>query len=280
MSDADLQNKYGRMCEIIRSLERVAVAFSAGVDSTLVLKVAADVLGPSNVLAVTGNSDSLARAEFAEAKELADAFGVEHIVVDTTEFESEDYLANPKDRCYHCKNTLYAEMKRLLSRRGISQVVNGINADDYGDWRPGIRAAREHGVRSPVAEAGLTKADIRALSREMGLPTFDKPAMPCLASRVPYGQRITPEKLRMIERGEAFLRELGFPECRVRHHENLARIEVPPERIAELTEPSMRRKIVGRFRDVGYAYVTLDLQGFRSGSLNEVIAAGKGRPAT
>ena len=154
MSDADLQNKYGRMCEIIRSLERVAVAFSAGVDSTLVLKVAADVLGPSNVLAVTGNSDSLARAEFAEAKELADAFGVEHIVVDTTEFESEDYLANPKDRCYHCKNTLYAEMKRLLSRRGISQVVNGINADDYGDWRPGIRAAREHGVRSPVAEAG------------------------------------------------------------------------------------------------------------------------------
>ncbi|MCP4249778.1 MAG: ATP-dependent sacrificial sulfur transferase LarE [bacterium] len=273
--DGELQAKYDRLRGIIGSLERVAVAFSAGVDSTLVLKVALDVLGPENVVAVTGNSDSLARAEFEAAKELADAVGAEHVILNTGEFENPDYLANPENRCYYCKTTLYDEMERFIRQRGITEIINGINADDFGDWRPGIQAAREHSVRCPAAEAEMTKADVRALSEHLGLPTFDKPASPCLSSRVQYGEQITPEKLRMIETCEAYLHELGLPECRVRHHENLARIEVPADRVADLADPDTRGRIIDHFRQAGYTYVTLDLQGFRSGSMNEVIAFGQ-----
>ncbi|MHC4088733.1 MAG: ATP-dependent sacrificial sulfur transferase LarE [Planctomycetota bacterium] len=278
MEDGTLDSKYKRMQDVIRSLDRVAVAFSAGVDSTLVLKVALDVLGPGNVIAVTGNSDSLARAEFEAAKSLADGVGAEHIILDTAEFENEDYLANPENRCYYCKTTLYEDMERFIRQRGITEIINGINADDYSDWRPGIRAANEHSVRCPAAEAGLTKADLRELSQRLGLPTFDKPASPCLSSRVPYGERITPEKLRMIESCEAFLHELGLRECRVRHHDNLARIEVPAEQISRLIEPETRSRVIGHFREAGYNYVTLDLIGFRSGSMNEVIAFGQAQP--
>ncbi|MHC4062934.1 MAG: ATP-dependent sacrificial sulfur transferase LarE [Planctomycetota bacterium] len=278
MEDGTLDSKYKRMQDVIRSLDRVAVAFSAGVDSTLVLKVALDVLGPGNVIAVTGNSDSLARAEFEAAKSLADSVGAEHIILDTAEFENEDYLANPENRCYYCKTTLYEDMERFIRQRGITEIINGINADDYSDWRPGIRAANEHSVRCPAAEAGLTKADLRELSQRLGLPTFDKPASPCLSSRVPYGERITPEKLRMIESCEAFLHELGLRECRVRHHDNLARIEVPAEQISRLIEPETRSRVIGHFREAGYNYVTLDLIGFRSGSMNEVIAFGQAQP--
>jgi len=278
VDDGPLDAKYAQMREVIRSLERVAVAFSAGVDSTLVLKVAVDVLGPANVLAVTGRSDSLAAAEFEAARDLARRVGAKHVVLDTGEFENENYLSNPENRCYFCKTTLYDDMQRYLEQQpGSYAVVNGINADDLGDWRPGIQAAREHAVRCPAAEAGLTKTDVRALSERLGLPTFDKPASPCLSSRVQYGERITPEKLRMIESCERFLHGLGLAECRVRHHDNLARIEVTPDCIAHLAEPEIRRGIVEHFRQAGYAYVTLDLQGFRSGSMNEVIAIG--RPA-
>lgn len=278
MTDATLDQKHADMREILASLERVAVAFSAGVDSTLVLKVALDVLGPEHVAAVTGQSDSLARAEFEAAVALADRLGARHVVLETDEFDNPDYLANPTNRCYFCKTTLYDHMARFIEDEGFKHIVNGINADDYDDWRPGITAATEHAVRCPVAEAGMNKSDVRALSKRLGLPNFDKPASPCLSSRVQYGETITPQKLGRIESCEALLHALGFAECRVRHHDNLARIEVPPGQIDRLNAPDVRRRIVEHFREAGYSYVTVDLQGFRSGSMNEVIAFGKLQP--
>ncbi len=270
-----LEQRYEAMQEILRSLGRVAVAFSAGVDSTFVLKAAIETLGAENVVAVTGKSDSLARAEFEQAIQLAESFGAEHVLLDTREFEDPNYLANPENRCYFCKSELFGKLDGFLKERGLNAVVSGANADDLGDWRPGLQAGREHGVRNPCADAGLTKADIRELSRRMGLPTSDKPASPCLSSRVQYGEEITPEKLLRIDRCERLLRELGFRECRVRHHHNLARIEVPADQVAALIEPSVRARIDAAFREFGYAYVTIDLRGFRSGSMNEVIAFGQ-----
>ncbi len=278
MTQTALDDKYTRLQRILRDLESVAVAFSAGVDSTLILKVAIDALGLGQVIAVTGRSDSLARAEFEEACTLAASLGAEHVVLDTDEFENPDYLSNPTNRCYFCKTTLYTHLAKFIAERGLKAIVNGINVDDLGDYRPGIEAAREHGVRCPAAEAGLTKADVRELSRRLGLPTHDKPASPCLSSRVQYGEHITPQKLRMIEAAETFLHELGIRECRVRHHDNLARIEVPPEFIPMLAEPDQAARVDAYFRSLGYQYVALDLRGFRSGSMNEVIALGTVRP--
>ena len=272
-----LDQKLDRLGDILRSLGRVAVAFSAGVDSTFLLKVARDVLGAQNVVAVTARSESLASAEFEQARKLARAIGVAFVVIETREFENPDYLANPTNRCYYCKSELYDQLGRFISERGLSAAVCGINADDYDDWRPGIQAAREHGVRSPCAEAGMTKADIRTLSERLGLPTFDKPAMPCLSSRIQYGEAITPEKLRMVERGEAYLRSIGFRECRVRHHDNLARVELPPADLDRALQPDVRRQIDAALREIGYTYVTIDLRGFRSGSMNEVIPLGRPR---
>lgn len=271
--------KLERMEGALRSMGRVAAAFSGGVDSTFVLKVAADTLGRENVLAVTGKSASIATGEFDDAVRLAREIGVEHVVLETREFDDPNYLANPANRCYYCKTELYGRMGPIVAERGIRAIVNGTNADDLGDFRPGLSAAKEHGVHAPAAEAGLTKAEIRALSAEMGLPTHDKPAAPCLSSRVQYGEAITPEKLRMIERAEAALRELGFRECRVRHHDELARIEVPAGEVARLASDELRGRIDAAFREIGYAYVTVDLRGFRSGSMNEVVALGIGRAA-
>ena len=195
-------------------------------------------------------------------------------MIDTDEFEDENYLANPVNRCYFCKTALYDRMAEFIGRRGLGAVVSGTNVDDYGDFRPGLRAADEHRVRSPAAEAGLTKTDIRALSERLGLPTHDKPASPCLSSRIPYGEPVTPGKLRMIEAAEKYVRELGFRECRVRHYaDNAARIEVPPNRIGELDEPLSSGRLGAQFRAMGYETVTIDPKGFRSGSLNEGIAA-------
>ncbi len=272
---ATVDQKLAQMQQILRDLKSVAVAFSAGVDSTLVLKVALDTLGPDRVVAVTGRSDSLARAEFEEACRIAAEVGAQHVILDTDEFGNPNYLANPTNRCYFCKTTLYAQLRRFVAERGLNAIVNGINADDLGDYRPGIQAAGEHDVHCPAADAGLTKADVRELSRRLGLPTFDKPASPCLSSRVQYGEAITPEKLRMIESAELFLRSLGVRECRVRHHNNLARIEVPPEFIPLLATPDTSARIDRHFRSLGYQYVCLDLRGFRSGSMNEVIAFGR-----
>ncbi|HKQ47067.1 MAG TPA: ATP-dependent sacrificial sulfur transferase LarE [Phycisphaerae bacterium] len=277
-SPASVQEKLERLRAILRSLGRVAVAFSGGVDSTFVLKVAVDTLGRENVLAVTGASDSVAVTEMDDARRLAIQIGAEHVVIETREFEDANYLANPTNRCYYCKTQLYTRMAELLAPRGPFVIVNGTNADDLGDFRPGLTAASEHSVRAPCADVGLTKSEIRTLSAQIGLPTADKPAAPCLSSRVQYGEAITPEKLRMIESGEAFLRSLGLRECRVRHHDKLARIEVPADQITGLAAPEVRAKIDAAFREIGYHYVTLDLRGFRSGSMNEVIAFGRRQP--
>ncbi len=271
--------KLERMKETLRSLKRVIVAFSAGVDSTFLLKVAIDTLGPSNVLAATADSDSLSRSEFEEARRLADRFGAPHRVIATEEMSDPNYRANPTNRCYFCKTELYTKLQPILAAEGYAAIVNGINADDLGDWRPGIQAAREANVVTPCAEAGLTKSDIRTLSERMGLPTHDKPASPCLSSRIQYGEEITPEKLKMVEQGEAFLHGLGLRECRVRHHNNLARIEIPADQIEAFMRPETRAKIDAEFLRIGYAYVAMDLRGFRSGSMNEVIAFGKRQPA-
>jgi pyridinium-3,5-biscarboxylic acid mononucleotide sulfurtransferase len=271
MCDAELELKLERMSEILVSLKRVVVAFSAGVDSTFVLKVAADRLGVKNVLAATGQSDALARDELEQAGSLTGLLGVEHVVIVTNELSTEDYASNPTNRCYFCKTVLYEHLTTLMKQRGFCAVVNGANADDLQDYRPGLLAATEYDVRSPAAEVGLTKQDIRVASERLGLPTFDKPASPCLSSRIQYGQRVTTEKLRMIESCESFLRSLGFRECRVRHHDKIARIEVPASQIGQIAEPDNRLRIEQHFRDAGFPYVTLDLRGLRSGSMNEVI---------
>jgi pyridinium-3,5-biscarboxylic acid mononucleotide sulfurtransferase len=275
LSQSELDVKLEKMREILRSLQPVAVAFSAGVDSTFVLKVAIDTLGPAGVVAVTGRSESLAEGEFEQCRELARGMGAEHVIIDTGEMNDPNYRMNPENRCYFCKSDLYSKLDSFVAERGLKAVVNGVNADDYSDWRPGIQAGAEHAVHAPCAEAGMTKADIRALSARFGLPTFDKPASPCLASRVQYGEEITAAKLKQIERSEALLHQLGFRECRVRHHGNLARIEVPPAEIERLCQPEVRARINAGLREFGYAYVTLDIRGFRSGSMNEVIAFGK-----
>lgn len=271
---AKLQIVHGILCD----LGRVGVAFSGGVDSTFVLRVAVDALGRDNVVAFTGTSHSVAASELDEARRLAELIGARHVVVPTREFEDPNYLANPTNRCYYCKSELYSRLGPLLAEHGLRALVTGTNADDLDDHRPGLIAADERNVRAPAAEAGLTKADIRIWSARWGLPTADKPASPCLSSRVQYGESITPEKLRMIERGERILSDLGIRECRVRHHNDLARIEVPPNQIAMLTTPDVRARLDAEFRRIGYAYVTIDLRGFRSGSMNEVIAFGRVQP--
>lgn len=273
-----LDAKLDVLRESLKALESVAVAFSGGVDSTFVLKVAIDTLGTDRVLAVTGVSGSLAAREFDDARRLAESIGARHLLVDPGEFDDPNYLANPENRCYFCKSALYTKMDAILASHGLRASVSGTNLDDLGDYRPGLIAAREHGVRAPCVEAGLTKADIRALSQRLGLPTHDKPAAPCLSSRVQYGEAITPEKLNMIERAENVLRDLGVRECRVRHHDRLARIEVPPHEIERLAAADVRARIDAAFRELGYQYVTLDLRGFRSGSMNEVIQIGLRKP--
>lgn len=258
----------------LRSLGRVAVAFSGGVDSTFVLKVAVDALGAENVVAVTGVSGSVATSELEDAKRLAHLIGARHVQIDPGEFDDPNYLANPTNRCYYCKTALYTRMATVLREHNLDAAVNGTNMDDLGDYRPGLQAAGEHGVLSPCVEAGLTKQEIRELSKSLGLPTHDKPAAPCLSSRVPYGEAITSEKLRMIEKGEAYLRSLGIRESRVRHHGELARLEVPVEWIERLASAEYRDGVDREFRTIGYRYVTIDVRGLRSGSLNEVIAFG------
>lgn len=266
-----LAEKRDRLLGLLRSWKSVAVAFSAGVDSSVVAKAARMALG-DNAIAVTGNSASLAEGQLDEAKRFAELVGIRHVVLETGELSNPDYARNEPNRCYHCKTELYTRLDGLAEQLDVEVMVNGANADDLGDYRPGMQAAAEHSVRSPLAELGFTKADVRALAAHWQLPVWDKPAMPCLSSRIAYGQQVTTERLGMVDRAEQFLRGEGLRDVRVRLHEgNIARIEVPVESISQIAESSLRHRLVARFHEIGFKCITLDLEGFRSGSLNAFI---------
>lgn len=261
----------------VETLGSAAVAFSGGADSALVLRACRDFLPDGCVVAVTGRSDSLKPAELERASALARELGVRHEVVETEELLDPAYAANAPDRCFHCKDELYTRVTERARAHGLAAVVDGLNSDDRLEERPGARAAADHGVRSPLREAGLGKAAVRALSRTLGLPTWDKPAEPCLSSRIPFGTAVTPERLARVRAAEEVLERLGFPVHRVRHHESVARVEIPVEDLPRALEPQTRAAIVRGLRAAGYAFVALDLEGFRSGSAHEALR-GPGDP--
>jgi uncharacterized protein len=266
-----LTRKRDELLQLVASYGSCAVAFSGGVDSAVVAKAARLALGDGAVL-VTGDSSALAGGELDAARELAELIGARHVVVSTNEFGNPKYVANGPDRCYHCKTELYERVGDLAAHLSVNIIANGANADDLSDYRPGMRAATEHAVRSPLAECGFSKRDVRELAAAWDLPVAEKPASPCLSSRIAYGQEVTPERLTMIDRAEQLLRSLGMRELRVRYHAgDIARIEVPVDELREFCEPAMRLMVVEELQRLGFKLVTLDLAGFRSGGLNKLI---------
>lgn len=270
----ELLSKRDALLTCLRGIGPCAVALSGGIDSTVVARAAYEVWGEAAV-AVTADSPSVARRELDDAREMAGLIGIRHVVIATHEFEDTDYRRNDGTRCYHCKSELYSRVEEALPDLGVSVICSGANLDDAGDYRPGLKAAAEHAVRHPLQEAGFTKADVRALARAWELPTWDKPASPCLSSRLAPGVPATVERTARVEAAEDYLRSLGLRECRVRVHPGeLARLEVPASEIAHLAEPVTREALTRKLRELGFAYITLDLEGFRSGSLNNLIPLG------
>jgi uncharacterized protein len=271
MVGAELQTKQEKLKSILSELGSVAIGFSGGIDSTLLIRIATETLG-DNALAVIGRSETYPTREFEEAIQLAKSFGSRCRIVNTEETDDLKFRQNPPDRCYFCKSELFGKLRTIAEEEGIEWIADGTIVDDLGDFRPGMRAKSERNVRSPLLEAGFSKADVRKLARELGIPTWDKPSFACLSSRFPYGQGITKENLMKVDAAETFMRDHGFRFFRVRHHDDrTARLEVGPQEFNRLLDPDFREKVVAHFKGLGYAYVTLDLQGYRTGSMNEVL---------
>ncbi len=264
-----LNKKFAELVDILKKMQSAVLAYSGGVDSTFLLK--AVQLSGIKALAVTASSETMPENDLLNAKEMAGETGIKHKIIKTAELKAKKFFRNPVNRCFYCKDELFGKLKKIAGKEGYKFILDGSNLDDTGDWRPGRKAALNHGVRSPLIEAGLTKQEIRKLSKKHGLPTWDRPSSPCLASRFPYGEEITSTALRQVKDAENFLRALGFKEFRARHHKDIVRIELKGNDIKKILSPEIRTAIARKFKSLGYKFVALDLEEFRSGRLNELL---------
>jgi uncharacterized protein len=266
----DLEKKFAKLKDIIKGMGSMLIAYSGGVDSTFLLKVATDTLGREKVLGVTAQSSTYPKHERDAAVQFANEFGFNHLLIDSEELEIEGFAANPVERCYYCKQELFRKLTEIASEKGLTSVCDGSNYTDLSDIRPGLNAAKELQIRSPLQEVGMTKSEIRKLSRELGLPTWDKPSFACLSSRIPFGERITIAKLKQVDTAEQFIRTFGIKQVRVRHHGEIARIEIDRKDFAKLLADDTAQKVAQKLKSLGFTLVTLDLQGYRTGSMHEI----------